>query len=135
MLDKFSVPTDNLYKFLSITGLLIMILPPIFLALGVYKLRNDTYQVQEQIIELEGLADKKQVSYEEVYQAKIALNKIQLKNKQIEENFNDINHLWWFALFISLLGAGVAALGFTLWYFKTQMIQDRILRKKSEHIT
>ncbi|MGA1979617.1 MAG: hypothetical protein ABSG99_03505 [Sedimentisphaerales bacterium] len=140
------IPTDNLYKFMAIFGLILVIAPylSIFYA---YKLTDDAIRLEGEIetlkkeIELDSscidnLKKKKHSDYIEM-QRKQSMSLVQLNNK-IEEHKNlvlMISAQKSLCLIVVVIGGCLIFLGFTLWYEKLQRPRDIILRNKAEKIS
>lgn len=159
MMGKLTPPTDNLYKFIAITGLIGVVLGVV---LGVRQV-NVNLQAQiaahvaiqeawlavgdsedAKILLIEAMAKAKEgespfglsIQAEEIEGlSPEALSKIRLFEIQSDALSREIQLQDWVA---SALGYGIGTsllimgIGFWHWYFKTQRLQDIILRKKAE---
>ncbi len=131
-------PTDNLYKFLAIFGLVIVVMSFIFPHLLIFDLET-------QIIKLNGEAAVLEYdiqSYERNSKLKIsATDEKQLRHRVAEvtgkkeiisglaKQIKDLLGMLW--IWIGL-GIFLMIIGFQLWYFKVQKYQDRILKDDAE---
>lgn len=127
MFENFPLPTDNLYKFLAIFGLLVALVPPIWLQWHVNQLLDETYKIRENIIDIQAVVNENTIADENMRQSKIALEKILLKRDQNNDKLLQAKLMWDLLLFSSALGSVASSIGFALWYKKTQKILDQNL--------
>ncbi len=130
MLDSSGLPTDNLYKFLAIAGLVIALLPAIYIDKENDRLWQDTYLVREQQIDLKFFVDNSVTTSAQVEHARMLLEKIKLKSEYLGKESERLKQRFFIGAIISIVGVVISSLGFCLWYVKTQSILDSILKKK-----
>jgi hypothetical protein len=149
-----NVPTDNLYKFIALSGVLI-ILSSSYLSIQfifdssqkIRELNMDIsiyYSKAEFIVEdIEDLRDSNpkwdneeisELNYLIKEQRKLLLEKIEVEEKKKELNRLDettsiVIKYWLLVLFISI---AMMIYGFSKWYTKVQRFLDKKLKKESE---
>lgn len=106
-----SFPTDNMYKFMSIFGLALIIS-----SFFIYEIRSDT-----------------------LWEKSLKLQEMNFSNKAQEERY--INEIIYDIKYISSLvnfqqraGSVLTVSGFVLWYLKLQRYQDKIIISKAKAI-
>ena len=138
MIDLPALPTDSLYKLLALSGIF-LILITIYLIYNLYlKLKSKVYDIySEQEVreaEISYLERMENPDPEEVLKVRIKHNLTAVKVK--ERNWY-IKQLWVLSIFgtmIILIGIVMTYKGFTLWYSKVQVYQDRLLKLQVEQI-
>lgn len=150
MLQVPTLPTDSLYKFLFVFGIVLIISSQF---IGDHLLENynqslkkDTELIAEHVNKIDGLqqeiADKglstqKKDSLQLLYKIEVAsasrfMKRFEDQNSMdrylVNSNVSSLN----FALY---LGYTLALLGSILWYVKIQYIQDRILKLQLKELT
>lgn len=119
-----NLPTDNLYKFLALFGLVLII----FSSYNFNKTISEAYQFEDNlnfkksIYELESA--KKITDSLSVKKSKLEIDK---DYKLYERIVEKIPSLFYFHITLFLLGAILSYLGFRYWYIKTQKLNDEIL--------
>ena len=142
-----SIPTDNLYKFVAISGLALCAFAVTYPTSKALELKNSAIETHAQIrklqIELDGLsadvdAFKSKAPEQRRQEEHAALSKslkaIQLKKVDIDAAVEklDLNRDWaWayllFAAIAGLVGSIATTRGFRLWYNRVQRPQDQKL--------
>jgi hypothetical protein len=127
------LPTDNLYKFLSIFGLVLFVF-------GAYLyntkpneiyLKIDDYNIKNEILKTNTKKDSVLNLRQELVNEKIKLNVIE---KQINRDIKRLSKELKKYLIISILGIIMIGFGFLKWYYKTQYYNDKILKNESENL-
>lgn len=150
-MDFTTLPTDNLYKFLALTGVLIAALS-VFVP---YTLIGDAIREQTEIyggqeiaqIELKYIEDelkealeknKGELPSEERLRLRKELRDAKIEGEKAITRFNHFSYLRQRALDIRRhaligfwFGVALASTGFVLWYTRLQRYQDIILRKQT----
>ena len=122
-MDIPQLPFDNLYKFLAITGYMIMILPTLYLNNDV---GNTTVSIAETSAEVQYLKSKGEISDTLVLRKKLAVQEALTKQQNAK-----IKWLYFFLIF----GAVIGHWGLFAWYNKVQVPKDIILKKQAEQIS
>lgn len=135
-------PTDNIYKFMAITGLLLIILGITYPYKELNKNIAEIYKLNSQANLI--LLDKKELFYskqlsEQEYNAKLRqYNEKLIKLNEDQGIFNAHKNQTGLSIIIGLCGVVIgfllALLGFILWYKKLQKYLDVIIKTKSERI-
>jgi hypothetical protein len=143
------IPTDNLYKFIAIFGLIIFVLAIIYprKALNELYLQGLEIHGQIKIIELQKDSIEKKIEsltlldkrmFEEREECLKDSFNLQLKTQELD-NLNERNcylvkehksYLKYSCAGI-IIGIIMIFLGFTLWYFRLQVYQDKIIKKEA----
>ena len=139
MITLPSLPTDNLYKFIAISGLVLVVTSAVIIWSHDKAL---TSIVQEQARRTSLLAaERKQVidtqALPEQKKTEIAEIEAQLKSgyKVFDIALGAANFYGFLALGLDLVGLLAAAIGFWLWYTRVQVHHDRILAAHAKQIT
>lgn len=122
--NKIPLPTDNIYKFYSMFGLLLLIF-----GFGsiIYLNKVTNNLVFESLIELENLNSIQQKSALEDAQEKVVLRKVELATKD-KKSFINLLHLM-------IMGGSIMMIyGFLKWHTKVQPIQDEISKLTLEKL-
>ena len=133
-LDKF--PTDNLYKFLAISGLAIFLISILYPYFRIHELGIRIIEAELKIrvlgLDVDNLAQDSHPSREAVLQKQIKLEELQ--NNQNINRFllNELLLVRHFAQFGILAGFVLSVLGFHLWYTRLQFYQDKMIKAQSE---
>jgi hypothetical protein len=155
-ISKF--PTDNLYKFLAIFGLVIFIISyfyPIYLVNDLKvlatdlkmdekylyeKLNKELYQ-SKHLLESKDTLKNKQLILELFNENIITIDSLENEANQYEkrvENYNikskQVERWLDNALAGKLIGLMLMIIGFSLWYFKLQKYQDIIIKNEAMKI-
>jgi hypothetical protein len=137
-----TIPTDNLYKFIAIFGLLISLT-------GTYLFQNNFQEINSEI-------DKLDIEYEQIkvknpFYKKILLLKDSLeinkviefktdsvsfikRYRKLENRVNSLKHDLQVYIFIIFLGIGISIFGFCKWYIKLQIYQDKIVKNEASKL-
>jgi len=134
------IPTDNLYKFLAISGVVVFISSLYLLPLMNAELLSASNAItkeqvnivhQKRLLEASGF-DKASKEYR-IGLEKVG-NQIDLLAPELKRQ-DDVLFRGKIAIILSLIGAvmgfGMASTGFKWWYSRIQLFQDAILRKEA----
>jgi len=145
-----TLPTDNLYKFLALSGLAIAIFVLVFPMIRISEIRLKLVEVKTQskvlAVEIEELkedtdrwAKKTSLSPEGTASLRKRLIELRIKGVEIRGRFEQIKSLnrdldySMILIWVGLpLGMLISFLGFLLWYFRVQKPNDLLLRKHVE---
>ena len=170
-----NIPTDSLYKFMAISGIILIIVPLVFMYNYYNKLLVETYNnsLEVDILEIEAKHLREDVlSLEEGvndFESRVGIKgnlianenvlikieasnlseitkSIDTKNKELEikliktKNRLEINSvlrnntkiLLFLGKIFGVLGSILTVAGFSLWYYKIQIYQDKILKENAK---
>ncbi|MCK5062144.1 hypothetical protein KAR28_06390 [Candidatus Parcubacteria bacterium] len=164
--SKFAPPTDNLYKFISIFGILLMLALPAYCIFFSYTqqqeaqadvlekeiLEDEKNDIKNEIIDKIENVDKELEQLKQNYNQEkaddlsesililenkkkelskklIAINSLIDKNTHRKEFINKLRVATTIYLFVGFV---ITLIGFSLWYFKLQRYQDKIIKKQAE---
>lgn len=125
-----SVPTDNLYKFSAIFGLILIV----FGSYMVFKIDTDIY------LELDKLAAKESINELKAEQdsisIKVKVDKINFDSeiKNMSRQVNRYPKLLVFFYMLIAIGIVSSFIGFVCWYHKTQKLNDKILEIETKKV-
>lgn len=140
-----NLPTDNLYKFMALSGLLILILSIAYPTYRTLELEQQRQMIRGEIKILEGdvdlllkiaLANTKvrhkttDPDFLQAVQHKNTLARIEARGMQLdllESQIKQYKWLYWVGFFIGLL---LTVWGFLLWYLRVQRFQDMLLKRQ-----
>ncbi|MCD8455184.1 hypothetical protein LNJ08_12365 [Tenacibaculum finnmarkense genomovar ulcerans] len=127
-----NLPTDNLYKFLALFGLVLII----FSSYNFNKTISEAYQFEDNL-----KLKKSLYEIESIEKAKDSLT-LQKSKLEIDKDHRlydrivkKIPNIFYSHIGLLLFGIGLSLLGFILWYFKTQKLNDKILVDQANRIT
>jgi hypothetical protein len=147
-MDYPNIPTDNLYKFLAIGGLVVFIFSIVYptgklleleFQLADFKAGREKINIERNFLnkEIEILEKKESVGSNEIKVIRDKLLQQELKEadfnaqaEKIQVSFKWIQDFQWLAIIGSLLGVILEAIGFTAWYLRVQHPQDQLLEKQ-----
>lgn len=127
-----NIPTDNLYKFLAISGLIIFIFFTYFAESTKEKYLNEFYILDKdnKILTLE----KSVVSNDFDKQLEIKKDSLELENRYtfLSKNWDKFIHKRFKLYFwLGFLGTSISIFGFIMWYLKTQKYQNEIIKNEA----
>ncbi len=127
-----NLPTDNLYKFLALFGLVLIVFSSYTYSTTIERayLFEDNLNVKKQLHKLDSLKAQPMDSLK-IERSKIELNKDFKEYRRIIKRIKPISNLF---LFLFFLGFGLSFLGFYKWYYKTQKLNDEILIDQANRI-
>lgn len=143
-------PTDNLYKFLAISGIGIILTSVLYAQTFVYKLQDQVIELdgafneldyestllEKQISVLESAAEPSESDFRSAQAAnkKLHLKKIQIKTKfeLLKAKRTQADELLRNSYIGSLVGLLMSFFGFSSWYLKVQRYQDRVLATEAK---
>jgi hypothetical protein len=116
-----SLPTDNLYKFMALSGIILIIS-------SFYIVWDHAERSQELVRELKtGLAVENTYSDNQGSD----LSNLKLKLEELEHILNQKPTYMTFLLIGQIIGLALSIIGFGLWYLRVQKYQDIILAKQA----
>lgn len=131
MLDIPSLPTDSLYKFLALSGVLMAFGSIFFYSKLRLAIRKKIYDVELEQAENEALISyfERQESHspERLLELRKNTNKARVSVEEIRSLWKDLKNLRVVFYLIIAIGLAMAATGFVLWYSKVQVYQDTLL--------
>ena len=122
-----SLPTDNLYKFLALSGLIIGVVSLFLLFQDAYRSQELLRQIKENIEVVKALQTLGQMEEALVTIAKSTASLEELKFILEQKEFNKSR-----GLTFACVGFFLSASGFVLWYVKVQRYQDKILKEQAQ---
>jgi len=112
-----SVPTDNVYKFVAIFGLVMVIASFLASIQQGVSTNEEVFSSAPEIAKLE--ASKNLDPYDKA--------KLEILHRKLEIALSDRKFLTWGGGIFGGMGLGISVLGFVAWYKKVQRHQDRLL--------
>lgn len=143
-----SVPTDNLYKFMAVSGLVLLIFSSYFPITQIRQLegRSDELELELTALEVEmkqlqvaasRAETMKRPSREEVRLLRQTANELErrlalfkVKKAILDRLVRQSKQLLAWMLIGTVGGAMLSTVGFTLWYLRLQRFQDDAIRAK-----
>ncbi len=129
-----SLPTDNLYKFMALSGIFIAVF-----GYSVYWIQGG--RTQEIVEELSGLETRLEViikspivtgdSSIDTEKDLEAIAKVMQLTKEFDNLQKERVVYRNFSIFCLVVGSILSISGFSLWYFRVQKFQDMLLRKEA----
>ncbi len=147
-MDYPNIPTDNLYKFLAIGGLVVSFFSIVYpigklleldFQLADFKAGREEINIERNFLnkEIEILEKKESVDSNEIKVIRDKLLQQELKEadfnaqaEKIQVSFKWIQNFKWLAIMGSLLGMILEVIGFSAWYLRVQHPQDQLLEKQ-----
>jgi len=144
-----NLPTDNLYKFIALVGVVVLLAASYFPIIKARELRLAKIEIEGQMrlleIEVQHLQDtSKQLGSNETigdcnreelvgkaYKLKMKNEEIKTNSKKVEVIGIDYELIRKIQVAGMILGFILSAFGFFLWYFRIQKYQDKQLKKNS----
>jgi hypothetical protein len=120
------LPTDNLYKFLGIFGLVLIVFSS-------YMFNQASVEIEYKLYDSYSNEQVKEflVKNDSISETKPNLGIVKLQTEKQKKKFPRLVHLY---LLLFLLGFVLSIFGFYLWFLRTQKIQDKILKNESEKL-
>jgi hypothetical protein len=134
-MNPIKIPTDNLYKFIAVTGLIVFAASFLLLFYGLFWsankmiiLTNEYDKLNGEMHYMKSINDYK--DGEEFLDKDYFMLDVGLYNcKRVRENLFSFLYIFSFLCFgISLCGLATTFIGFKLWHCKLQKYQDKIIR-------
>jgi len=124
---KLPIPTDNLYKFKALTGLMLIIICGYLLKSSTENLFNllDKLQVQETIYN----SSSKNISIN--YLQKNEKLTFEVNKRYLKSQIDRLHYIMGVYFVFFTLGVILSINGFWQWYFRTQIYQDLILKNQA----
>lgn len=117
MEPRIPIPTDNIYKFYALLGLVLLISGVL---LKVYAVQSTNELAFSIAPELSALEAKKELSPEEITTKELLLKRLEISTRNREE-YRGMS-LWLFAFSVIAM-----VVGFGNWHYKVQPKQDKLL--------
>ena len=118
MISKIPLPTDNLYKFIALFGLMIFITTLVMFFTRHQYYNESAFNRYSKIVALEMIENRTEQEENELF--------ILTEQQRIEESDEDLEIGTYVALAIFSFFV-IIPFGFTLWYVKVQKDEDRLL--------
>jgi predicted membrane protein len=131
-------PTDNLYKFLAIFGLIVALLSFIFPQVLIFEIESQLLQLNGEVVVLDAdtltfeRGSKPKMTTAEEKQLRHRIAEVKGKTAVIKGLATQIKNLVLLFTIGIWTGLFFMVIGFWLWYFRVQKFQDRILKDDSE---
>lgn len=127
-----NLPTDNLYKFAAIFGLVLVV----FSSYMFNQTINNAYEFEDNLnakselyrLDSLGIHNSDSIS---IAKAKVQIDKDYKQYKRIVKKIPSVFKLYVFLFFLGFICTGI---GFYNWYIKTQRLNDHILKNETEKI-
>lgn len=144
-----SIPTDNLYKFMAITGLVLIILSLYWYNKNLREIALESIELRSQVqlmAEKNFILDEKKKIVEAIKnstseealailnQRAELLREAPTITKRWEQLFfmaNEFKKQKWIIFAVIVLGVGITTVGFYLWYIRLQKYQDILMKKEA----
>lgn len=128
-----NLPTDNLYKFAAIFGLVLVVFSSFMFNQWINNAHEfeNKLNAKTELYRLDSLASQSSDSIS-IAKAKVQIEKDYIQYKRIIEKIPSIFKLYAFLFFLGFIFTG---LGFYNWYYKTQRLNDNILKNEADKIT
>lgn len=140
-----NLPTDNLYKFIALAGLVVILLSIVLPNIALHNLRLELLKTNGELSVLQAEYDFLREEHNSVENhpnleeaakhrekmKELRVRTLQLKSKDESERFLHRQTIVWqsVAAIGLFVGAGMVTFGFKLWYERVQKYQDMILKK------
>ena len=152
-MDPTKLPTDNLYKFMSISGLVLLVLSAAYPWRFIQDVAVDVYEERKQLAEvssdLNSLSAKRELgklleeepkdALAEARKLNDSLAEIRKKTEVMSANAERVSYLVTLSIVFFIIGTigGVAGIvicciGFKLWYERSQKYLDAMVKKGAE---
>lgn len=121
------LPTDSLYKFMALAGLVVMIAVPLYTL-------SKMWEIQPQVAELKARVDSAPPSaalenIEEKLQAIEELTEYRVSAARLRVRIDQFGFLIALSTVSFVAGGALAVFGFYLWYVRVQQYLDRALQR------
>ncbi|MFH1315373.1 MAG: hypothetical protein ABIH67_03175 [Candidatus Uhrbacteria bacterium] len=144
-----NLPTDNLYKFIALVGVVVLLAASYFPIIKARELRLAMIEIEGKIksleIEVQYLQDinkklepnestgdrNKEELLDKAYKLKMKNEELRTNSKKVEVIGIDYECIRKIQTYGMIFGFILSAFGFFLWYFKIQKYQDKQLKKNS----
>lgn len=127
-----TLPTDNLYKFAAIFGLVLIV----FSSYMFNQTVDNAYRIEDDLNAKNALFKLDSLQSQSCDSLNIAKSKVQINKdyNQYRRIINKLPSLFYLYLFLFLLGFGLAGVGFYNWFYRTQKLNDEILTNEAEKV-
>ena len=135
-MDDLLVPRSNMYKYVALSGVTIVIVTLIFSISQLYRIDDQILAARERVAVMNARLEASGDAGDETPPPELErrLDRIRLDSarNRIEVLENRSLELRQWATILFTIGVVVAAFGFTNWYRKIQMPLERIIQRRSE---
>lgn len=135
-MDKVPIPSSNMYKYVALSGVAIVIVTLVFAVSEVFDIHDQVLEAEEriEIINARLEAGRNPEGGEPASELEQQLNQIRLDaaRKRLEILKDRSLELREWATLLFTLGLIIAAFGFTRWYRKIQLPMERIAHHRAE---
>jgi hypothetical protein len=127
-----NLPTDNLYKFSAIFGLVLIVLSSFMVSQTI----DNAYQFEDNLNSKIAFYELDSLGIQNIDSINIAKSRVQIEKdyKQYNRIIRKLPSLYYLYFVLLILGSISTLIGFLNWYFKTQKLNDYILKIESEKI-
>ncbi|GGO80436.1 hypothetical protein GCM10011348_17090 [Marinobacterium nitratireducens] len=119
-----NLPTDNLYKFVSLGGLVLVLFSLVYLRPLVWEQKIEVAKLAAEVKFYRSQEAKEEMDVEKLVGFEIKLAELREKNLQIKDLLLDARVLLYLGGFLTLFG-------FNLWYIRVQRPNDKILSNEA----
>lgn len=125
-----SIPTDNLYKFIAVSGLVLMVAGLYFYKSTETDIRAEIFrfQLQQDILTLEANVDSLSNTN------KLDSIALYYDKKELLDKIERLPNSYKAYLSLSLIGVGLSIFGFVEWYLKLQVHQNKIVKNEGDKV-
>ena len=137
-------PTDNIYKFIALSGLLLLLMSIYLMEVNTYKIKDDVSALEIKEVEIQSKLDnitlereafekendtrnlENESFYKEQFDKLIDIKsktaKLEVIRKQIDQRLHDVHRDLKFLKSLMILGFLISTFGFYFWYHKNSEI-------------
>jgi len=136
------LPTDNLYKFIALSGLLISGFVYFYKEYVLDEIKTDLFLIETQVGQLEIENSYLELELKDSKKSELLLKKIAIKKFRITQLLKEVeyknnkasNNLWIWTILLGL-GGLMTIIGFRLWYVRVQKPLDQKLQKELSNLS
>ena len=131
-----NLPTDNLYKFLALSGVLVAVVSVYFVITTAYRSQELARLVEENIRISDVLIDFGEITLnsDAMQEALLVLAESTAEIQELNFIVDRKNTTIFIGLIVSFAGVVMSYFGFFLWYRRVQIYHDMILKHESESL-
>lgn len=138
MIDIPSLPTDNIYKFMALSGVFLFALALYFFsrfyASAVSRVSELEVMIAEQEAEISFIENQESPDKIQMLKVSMKHNKIKALVGGVALQRKQLTQAFVVSVVIALVGTLVAYLGFNLWYYRTQIYQDKLIELRVKEL-
>ncbi|ELV8719645.1 TPA: hypothetical protein NKA09_003195 [Vibrio parahaemolyticus] len=138
MIDFPSLPTDSLYKFLALAGVLLCAMSLYtyvrFYTLIKSKVFNVKSDIQEREAEIAFLESQESPEQSEILKVRVKHNRTKVQVEELEWYSKQLIVIGLLSFLFASSGAFMTYKGFNLWYWKIQVHQDKLIELKVDEL-